>query len=206
MNLPLRVLLVALLALGSAQSAHANGDPASDILIPPEIRVYMTNGARDSSLELKVQATAQAVTDAGRPIKVAIIGNKTDLGAIPQLWGKPQVYAKFLGAELRFVYNATLLIVMPQGLGINGPYPLQRAIVAFAGIDPRKDPSPEGLAATADRALRALAKADGREIPSDDPDGGGRDWRLWLAVGMVITGITGAVFVLRGGQREARAE
>ena len=71
-----------------------------------------------------MQATAQKVSDAGLPIKVAIIGNKTDLGAVPQLWAKPQVYARFLGAELRFVYKDTLLIVMPQGFGINGPYPL----------------------------------------------------------------------------------
>ena len=63
---------------------------------------------------------------------------------MPQLWAKPQVYARFLGAELRFVYKDTLLIVMPQGFGINGPYPLPRALAALSGIDPRKDTTPAG--------------------------------------------------------------
>ena len=134
-----RVALGLLLALLLAPSALADGDPASDILVPPDIRVYMTNGATTGDLEKTVQATAQKVTDAGLPIKVAIIGNKTDLGAVPQLWAKPQTYARFLGAELRFVYKDTLLIVMPQGFGINGPYPLSKALAAWSGIDPRKD-------------------------------------------------------------------
>ena len=55
-----------------------------------------------------------------------MIGNRTDLGAVPQLWAKPQIYAKFLGAELRFVYKDTLLVVMPQGLGVSGPYVTRR--------------------------------------------------------------------------------
>ena len=107
--------------------------------------------------------TAQQVSDAGLPIKVAVIGNKTDLGAVPQLWGKPQTYARFLGAELRFVYKDTLLVVMPQGFGINGPFPqARRRWRRSHGIDPRKDPTPEGLTDSADKALRALATADGQ--------------------------------------------
>ena len=73
-----------------------------------------------SELESACRRPRSRCRDAGLPIKVAIIGNKTDLGAVPQLWAKPQVYARFLGAELRFVYKDTLLIVMPQGFGING--------------------------------------------------------------------------------------
>ena len=160
-----RVVLGLLLALALAPSALADGDPASDVLVPPDIRVYMTNGATDGKLEQMVQSTAQQVSDAGLPIKVAIIGNKTDLGAVPQLWAKPQVYARFLGAELRFVYKDTLLIVMPQGLGINGPYPLPRALAAFSGIDPRKDTSPEGRP-TRRQGHRALAEADGKKVSS----------------------------------------
>ncbi len=193
-----RVILGLLLALALAPSALADGDPASDVLVPPDIRVYMTNGATDLQLEQKVQSTAEQVSDAGRPIKVAIIGNKTDLGAIPQLWAKPQVYARFLGAELRFVYKDTLLIVMPQGFGINGPYPLPRALAALSGIDPRKDTTPEGLADSADKALRALAKADGRTISA--ASGGGVDLPMPLiaAAVMVVTGVTGAALILRG--------
>ena len=198
--------LALLLALTLTPSALADGDPASDILIPPDVRVYMTNGAKSSDLEKKLAATAQQVSDAGLPIKVAVIGNKTDLGAVPQLWGKPQTYAKFLGAELRFVYKDTLLVVMPQGFGINGPFPQGRAIAALHGIDPRKDPTPEGLTDSADQALRALAKADGRTLSGGGSGGGGGGVPLPLVAAgvMVLAGIGGGVLVLRG-DRKSRA-
>jgi hypothetical protein len=185
-----------LLALTLAPAALADGDPASDILVPPDIRVYMTNGATDSQLEKKLATTAQQVTDAGLPIKVAVIGNKTDLGAVPQLWAKPQIYARFLGAELRFLYKDTLLVVMPQGFGINGPYSQPKALVALSGIDPRKSTTPQGLAEAADRALRALAAADGRKLGGGS-SGGGLPLPLIAAAVMVLAGIAGGVLVLR---------
>jgi hypothetical protein len=201
----LRAVAVGLLiALAVAPSALADGDPASDILVPPDTRVYMTNGATDGSLEKQVQSTAQSISDAGLPIKVAIIGNKTDLGAVPQLWAKPQTYARFLGAELRFVYKDTLLIVMPQGFGINGPFSQGRALAALQGIDPRKDTTPKGLADSADQALRALAKADGKSI-SGSGGGGGLPWPMIAAGVMVLAGAGGAALILRGGKPKAKA-
>jgi len=200
----LRAAVVGLLiALALAPSALADGDPASDILVPPDTRVYMTNGATDGSLEKTVAATAQSVSDAGLPIKVAIIGNKTDLGAVPQLWAKPQTYARFLGAELRFVYKDTLLIVMPQGFGINGPFSQPRALAALSGIDPRKDTTPQGLADSADQALRALAKADGKSIGSSG-GGGGLPWPFIAAGVMVVAGLGGAALILRGNGKPRR--
>ena len=199
-----RVALGLLLALVLVPAALADGDPASDILVPPDIRVYMTNGATDSKLEARVQDTATRISDAGLPIKVAIIGNRSDLGAIPQLWGKPQIYAQFLGAELRFVYKDSLLIVMPQGFGINGPYGQGRAIAALAGIDPRNDTTPDGLADSADRALRALARADGKDIGSAD-GGGGLPLPFIAAAVMVLAGVGGAVLILRGGKPRTEA-
>jgi hypothetical protein len=199
-----RVALGLLLALVLAPSALADGDPASDVLVPPDIRVYMTNGATDAKLEETIQATAEKVTDAGLPIKVAIIGNKTDLGAVPQLWAKPQVYARFLGAELRFVYKDTLLIVMPQGFGINGPYPLPRALAALHGIDPRKDTTPQGLTDSADKALRALAKADGKQVSGGTGSGGGLPLPLIAAGVMVVAGVAGGALILRGNNKPRR--
>ena len=199
-----RAALGLLLALTLTPSALADGDPASDVLIPPDVRVYMTNGAGSSQLEGQVQQTAQQVTDAGLPIKVAIIGNKTDLGAVPQLWAKPQVYARFLGAELRFVFRDTLLVVMPQGFGINGPYSQPRALAALSGIDPRKDTTPQGLTDSADQALRALAAADGHKIGSGSGGGGGLPLPLIAAAVMVVAGVGGGVLVLRSGRKPRR--
>jgi hypothetical protein len=199
-----RVALGLLLALALAPSALADGDPASDIRVPPDVRVYMTNGATSGDLEKRIQATAQKVTDAGLPIKVAIIGNKTDLGAVPQLWGKPQTYARFLGAELRFVYKDTLLIVTPQGFGINGPYPLPKALAAWSGIDPRKDTTPQGLADSADKALRALAKADGKPISGGTGSDDGLPLPLIAAGVMVVAGVAGGALILRGNNKPRR--
>jgi hypothetical protein len=196
--------LALLLALTLTPSALADGDPASDVLIPPDVRVYMTNGAKGPELEKKLAKTAQQGADAGVPIKVAVIGNKTDLGAVPQLWGKPQTYARFLGAELRFVFRDTLLVVMPQGFGINGPYPQSKALAALAGIDPRKNPTPEGLTDSADRALRALAAADGHTLASGGGGGGGLPLPLIAAGVMVLAGIGGGVLVLRGDRKPRR--
>jgi hypothetical protein len=199
-----RVVLGLLLALALTPPALADGDPASDVLVPPDIRVYMTNGATDGQLERTVQSTAQRVSDAGLPIKVAIIGNKTDLGAVPQLWAKPQVYARFLGAELRFVFKDTLLIVMPQGFGVNGPYPLPRALAALSGIDPRKDTTPKGLADSADKALRALAAADGKKIgDGGGGGGGGLPLPLIAAAVMVVAGVAGGTLILRGHGKQS---
>jgi hypothetical protein len=203
-NVLRRAALGLLLALTLTPSALADGDPASDVLIPPDVRVYMTNGAGSSQLESQVQQTAQQVTDAGLPIKVAIIGNKTDLGAVPQLWAKPQVYARFLGAELRFVFRDTLLVVMPQGFGINGPYSQPRALAALSGIDPRKDTTPQGLTDSADQALRALAAADGHKIGSGSGGGGGLPLPLIAAAVMVVAGVGGGVLVLRSGRKPRR--
>ena len=89
---------------------------------------------------------------------------------------------------------------MPQGFGINGPYPLPRALAAFSGLDPRKDTSPEGLANVADQALRALAAADGKKVSG--ASGGGLDLPLPLiaAAVMVVAGVAGATLILRGNK------
>jgi hypothetical protein len=198
-----RVVLGLILAFVLAPQALADGDPASDILAPADARVYMTLAAADPALEKKLDTTTQQVTDAGLPIKVAIIGNRTDLGAVPQLWAKPQTYARFLGSELRFIYKDTLLVVMPQGFGINGPYGQPKALAALSGIDPRKDPTPQGLTASADKALRALAAADGLKVSGGGGGGGGGGLPLPLiAAGvMVLAGVGGGVLVLRADRK-----
>jgi hypothetical protein len=87
---------------------------------------------------------------------------------------------------------------MPQGFGINGPYALPKALAALQGIDPRKDPTAKGLTDSADRALRALAAADGVKVGGGSSGGGGGLPLPLIAAGvMVLAGIGGGVLVLR---------
>jgi hypothetical protein len=157
----LRIALVMLFLLIVAPAARADGDPASDMLAFPQGRAYMTFMTTDTSFEHALARTAAEITRRGLPIKVAVIDGRGDLGAVPQFWGRPQVYARFLGAELRFIYKGTLLIVMPQGFGVHGPYPPAAARAALAGLEPARNATPAGLARSADRAMRALAAALG---------------------------------------------
>jgi ribosomal protein S28E/S33 len=111
-----RLLAVAASALVLAGSAAADGDPASDTLYQQNAYVpYPAPPPAD------VTALKQAIDRAygrGYRVKVAVIATRTDLGAVPELFGKPDQYASFLGSELRGFYIGPLLIVMPAGFGI----------------------------------------------------------------------------------------
>src|SRR5207244_499168 len=47
-----------------------------------------------------------------------LIASPTDLGGVPSLFGRPTEYARFLDAELQFVYSGRVLVVMPQGAAL----------------------------------------------------------------------------------------
>ena len=77
-------------------------------------------------------------------MRVALIGTRHDLGAVPVLFGKPQRYADFLGQELVYFWKGPTLVVMPNGYGIyqNGK-PLDGGQggarqAAAAGLDRRR--------------------------------------------------------------------
>ncbi len=115
--------------------------------------------------------------------------------------GKPQTYARFLGSELRFIYKDNLLVVMPQGFGINGSYGQSKALAALAGIDPRRTPRHRGPQRTQPTRRcarwpprtvsrsRAAAVASGLPLP------------LIAAGVMVLAGIGGGVLVLRNDRK-----
>ena len=163
--MPRCLLLGVVFAFLVVSGASADGDPASDVLVFPGTRVYMTLAAPSPRLERELSARAKAVSSSGLPIKVAVIGNKFDLGAVPQLWGKPQLYAQFLGAELRFTMHDTLLVVMPQGFGVHGPYPHAQAVTALSKLRISTPATAKALTAAAEQALMALAASD-RRIPA----------------------------------------
>ena len=98
------------------QAALADGDPASDYFPTVDIFVPLDRPAA-TNLQKDLDNLVFAAKRRGYVVKVAVIGSRTDLGSVSQLFGKPGTYAKFLGAEIRTFYTGRLLIVMPQGIG-----------------------------------------------------------------------------------------
>src|ERR1041384_2358888 len=83
-----RVLaIVVLLASLCAAAARAGGDPASDTLIVQH--VYTPYPAPPADAAAALTSSVRTVFAAGYRLKVAVIATQVDLGAIPQLFGKP---------------------------------------------------------------------------------------------------------------------
>ena len=101
-----------------APAARADGDPGSDVLVYQNLFV-----AADANISIPQQVELgnllTSADQAGFPIRVAVISQPADLGAITALWRKPAAYADFLGTELSLAYAQRLLIVMPSGFGFN---------------------------------------------------------------------------------------
>jgi hypothetical protein len=112
----MRYVAAFVLALVFLPVARADGDPASDILYFTD--VFTSFEETSKPLIAKLQHETDVARAQGRPIKVAVIWKQTDLGAVPQLFNKPDTYAKFLAAELSGILTGPLLIVMPAGFGV----------------------------------------------------------------------------------------
>jgi hypothetical protein len=140
-----------------AQSAHADGDPASDYLLVQ--RVFVSYEAATATKQKRDLTKAVAAANAsGYKIRVAVIESAYDLGSVTVLWRKPQTYARFLGAELAFVYRQRLLVVMPNGFGFNWPkHSAKAAYAVLARLQVKKGAA--GLLESATAAVQALAKA-----------------------------------------------
>jgi len=193
-----RALLVLLaLALGALAlapaAARADGDPASDVLyngkvfLPFEVKI-------SGQKQLDLQQTVAAAWEAGYRIKVAVITSPYDLGSVRALWQKPQLYSKFLGSELEFLYKGRLLIVMPNGFGLNRGTAAERKLLKGVPIGQGAN----GMTATAANAVRALAAASGRRLPKPThrTSNTGRD-RIVLVVAVVLIALLVLVFFPR---------
>ncbi len=147
------------------QAALADGDPASDYFPTVDIFVPLDRPAA-TNLQKDLDNLVFAAKRRGYVVKVAVIGSRTDLGAVSQLFGKPGTYAKFLGAEIRTFYTGRLLIVMPQGIGGRnvpaGELRALRAVKISAG-------SSDELVRTGMAAVRAGAAAAGVKLPVIPP-------------------------------------
>lgn len=151
------LLACCLAAVAAAQSARADGDPASDYLLVQRVFVPYEGASASTQQHALTKAVAAANT-AGFKIRVAVIFSSYDLGSVTSLWRKPQTYARFLGVELSFVYKQRLLVVMPNGFGFNWQRHSPKAAYALLAKIPVKRGA-AGLLESATAAVQALAKA-----------------------------------------------
>ena len=188
------VLVTAIVSVGSAR---ADGDPASDVLYTSSVFFSFTT-ALSTSAQNAVTETVARAKQAGYPIRVAIIEKQSDLGAVTSLWGKPREYARFLDIELSFGYKGPLLIIMPSGLGFaHYKRPTSSEYRALAGIT--VDNGPNGLAATANRAITALAAQAGHRItpvPVTGDGGGSSSSAGIIAGGLAALAVLGGAALL----------
>ena len=192
------------LTLVSAPLAHADGDPASDVLLGESV-FYPYSPAVSTALQNKLNAEAAAAAHAHFPIKIALIASPPDLGAIPVLFDKPQQYAKFLEQEISFTgTRPQLLVVMPDGYGVQGLNPA--ATAAVASLAKPAGTQTNDLASAAITAVRVLAAAARHPIKTSDPSsasGNGNHSTTLLVIVMALAAVAVAasVLVLRARQR-----
>ncbi len=201
-------------ALASTR-AHADGDPASDMLLGQNV-FYPFSPAVSAGLQKSLNAEAAAAGRAHFPIKVALIESPADLGAIPSLFAKPQQYATFLDQEISFANTKDLLlVVMPNGYGVAGLTPAVTS--AAASLPKPAGRGSDGLAHAALLAIPKLAAAAGHPVetapgaagsgaarPGAGGGGGGATVAgvAALAVGAVV--IAGAVMWFRRRRTQIR--
>ena len=134
--------LAVALAGTAAGTARADGDPASDVLLSDN--VFLSYQSPYGSAEGRaLEALAKEAKQQHFPMRVAVITQIADLGAIGGLYGKAQRYADFLASEITFVYRGTLVVAMngkPGGFGVHGPgaTPAARRATAAGRCIPRR--------------------------------------------------------------------
>jgi len=156
------VLAVTLLALLTAAAlppavALADGDPASDVLLGQN--VFFPYSAPAQKIEDELYSVTDAAARAGFPLKIAVIQSKIDLGAIPQYFHRPEIYARYLSYEIGTAVSGQVLVVMANGFGHAQDYhPLTLAPLARVKI---AGPTSNDLGLAAVTAAEKLAAAAG---------------------------------------------
>lgn len=199
-----RALVVAALIVACtlAGSARADGDPASDYLLATKVFLpFDMKVSKEKQRELI--AFVEATNRAGYAIRVAVIGSSYDMGSVVSLWRKPRTYARFLAAELQFIYAKRLLIVMPNGFGVSWRgHPVDREYAVLSKIPIGQ--SPAGLVDAAQAAVSKLAAAAGVEVAAPATGPGGTGHRRALIVAAAIAALVLAVLVRLALRRRQR--
>ena len=159
------VLLTAALAGVGAGLSRADGDPASDVLYFQDVFLPYAKPSAEAAQQLT--STVAAANKAGFRIKVAVIQSAQDLGSVPSLFNRQDLYARFLGTELKTFYTQRLLVVMPAGFGIyDGGKPVDAEKTALAGVTIAA-PDSDGLTNAATAAVQKLKQAIGTSKGKD---------------------------------------
>ena len=159
----LALLLGAAVLAAGAPAALADADPPSDVLLLQSV-YYPYQPPVSDKLRRTLDSVVAASQKAGYPVKVALVESAVDLGAIPQLFGKPAQYAPFLGREIAFKSKDPLLVVMPAGIATNNVS--ARAQQAIQGIKIDASKQSDGLVAAAIEAVPKMATASGHPVAS----------------------------------------
>jgi|GEM_PF-1987040 cytochrome oxidase Cu insertion factor (SCO1/SenC/PrrC family) len=194
----------------AAPRAAADGDPASDVLITHTYFVPSDAGA-SARQEAQLAALLTTAARAGLHVRVAVIPNAYDLGSALGAWLKPQAYAEFLGYELQNSFRSALIVVMPDGLGLNWP---GHAGVRLPGLAPAHGAG--ALVAQAQAGVRALAARSGTRLAAAAPQPASTGipsvvpiivgaWALALAAVAVVLRRRGAHRVRTAPRRARRA-
>jgi hypothetical protein len=147
----------------TAAAARGDGDPASDYLL--DQNVFFPYQLPSPQVRAALDQAVDAVYARGDRVKVALIYDANDLGAIPSLFGKPSEYARFLGVELGLWYLGPLVVVMPAGFGVYDGGRSTAAEEQVLRAAPLSADSPDDLARSATAALQRLAAADALSSP-----------------------------------------
>jgi hypothetical protein len=159
-RLPLLLVLIAALAVALAPcAARADGDPASDVLIANTLYTPVAQKISPPVLR-QLQGTIEQANAGGFKVRVALILDRTDLGAVPQLFGHPVKYVKLLASELFYAWKGAIIAVQPSGIGVQNIKPLAPAQSVADAITITAPSTADGLALAANDAVRKLAGTD----------------------------------------------
>jgi len=189
-----------------AGAASGDADPASDFL--PGLDVFLPYGKPVSKpVATQLNTLAKAARTKGHIYKVAIIASPTDLGGVTSLYGKPQLYVKFLYHEISPILqgeDATLVVAMPNGIAVAGRDATAAGRAAVARVHPPANGSSTQLGTTTVAAVEAVAAANGHPLPHVAPGqsatgGGGHGGRtkLILVVVAVLAAGVGVAMIVR---------
>jgi hypothetical protein len=202
------VAAAVVLAGAAAGAARADGDPASDYLLSYQVFLPFDAKvpARDAA---RLTSVVRSANRQGFKIRVALISSDYDLGSVTALWKQPRRYARFLGAELAFVYKQRLLVVMPNGFGFNWPKHDPGAANTLLASVP-VGAAPSGLAQAATTAVQRLAASAGvhARAAAGPASGTSRDAhdRVIIVIAVVAALLVGAALRFAIRRRAARPE